>query len=57
MKLLAVTMLQAILAGARYPPPGIADTAEHRALWDRIAASVEDMPPGVMPDIPADWAD
>jgi hypothetical protein len=57
MELMAITMLRAILAGARYPPDGIADTPEHRRLWDGIVASVEGLPPGVLPDIPADWAD
>jgi hypothetical protein len=57
MELMAITMLRAITAGARYPPDGIADTPENRRLWDEIAASVADLPPGVLPDIPADWAD
>lgn len=52
----AVVMLQALLAGQDYPPPGVTDTPANRDLWDRIAADVEAMPGGVIPEIPADWS-
>lgn len=57
MELMAITMLRAIVSGARYPPDGIPDTPRNRKLWDQIKASVADLPPGVVPDIPAEWAD
>jgi hypothetical protein len=50
-------MLRAIMAGEPYPPPGVTDTPENRALWASIAADIENLPGGVLPDIPADWTE
>lgn len=48
-------MMRAILAGARYPPPGIEDTPANRALWAELAADMDRMEAlGIVPDIPAD---
>ena len=52
-----VAMLRAILAGDEFPPPGVPDTPENRQAWAGIAQSVEDLPPGVIPEIPTDWTD
>lgn len=51
----AVLMLRALLAGVSYPPPGLSDTAENKTLWAAIAADIEAMPGGILPDVPADW--
>jgi len=53
----ATVMLKAILAGESYTSTGLEDTTEHRDLWHKIAQSIEDLPPGVVPDIPAEYAD
>ncbi len=51
----AIAMLRALLAGARYPPPGVEDTPENRATWDALVADLDAMAArGVIPDIPAD---
>lgn len=44
-------MLRAQLDGRDYPPDGVQDTPRIRALWDEIAASIADPPPGVVPEI------
>jgi len=44
-------MLAAIVRGQPYPPPGVADTAASRDLWDRIEAGIAAMPPGVVPGL------
>lgn len=51
----AVRMQRAIMSGGSYPPPGIDDTPGNRALWDEIAADIEAMPDGMLPDLPHDW--
>jgi hypothetical protein len=51
----AIGMLRAILAGQPYPPEGVADTPANKDLWAAICADIENMPGGVLPDIPADW--
>jgi len=53
----SVAMLRALLAGVPYPPPGIPDTPANKAIWDGIAADIDAMPGGVLPDIPADWTE
>ena len=53
----AMAMLKALLRGDEYPPPSVEDTPRNRELWDAIAADIEAMPPGVMPDVPGDWAE
>jgi hypothetical protein len=50
-------MLKAILAGDDFPPEGVPDTPATRQAWADIAQSVEDLPAGVIPEIPPDWAD
>lgn len=52
----AVMMERAILAGQPYPPPGVPDTPANRETWARIAADIDALPGGVLPDLPADWA-
>ncbi len=52
----AIAILRALLAGDSYPPPGVTDTPANRALWAETAQAIEDLPGGVIPDIPADWA-
>jgi hypothetical protein len=53
----SVVMLRALLAGVPYPPPGVADTAENKTLWAGIAADIDAMPGGVLPDVPNDWTE
>lgn len=52
----AVIILQAIMAGQEYPPEGVPDTPANRALWAETARAVDELPPGVTPEIPPDWA-
>jgi hypothetical protein len=51
----AVRMQQAIMAGTGYPVAGVADTPENQALWDEIAAAIENLPAGTVADLPHDW--
>jgi hypothetical protein len=44
----------AVILGRAWPPPGVPDTAATRAVRDKVAADIAAMPPGVIPDIPAD---
>jgi len=53
----AVVMLRALLAGVPYPPAGVPDTPDNKTLWAGIAADIDAMPGGVLPDIPADWTE
>lgn len=51
-------MLVALGNGQPYPPPGVEDTAENRALWDQIKADLADMKArGIKPDVPWEYAD
>jgi hypothetical protein len=50
-------MYRALLAGVPYPPPGVPDTPENRAEWERMAAWLDSLEPGAIADIPFDWAD
>jgi hypothetical protein len=50
-------MYKALLAGVPYPPPGVEDTPENKATWQRLAQELEDMPAGQTPEIPAEWVD
>jgi hypothetical protein len=51
----AVQLLRAQLDGQDYPPPGVEDTPANHELWDEIAASIDALPPGVLPDVPLDY--
>lgn len=52
----ATAMLKAILAGEDYPPEGIPDTPHNQEVWERMKREIENLPPGTIVDIPADWA-
>jgi hypothetical protein len=53
----AVAILKAIMQGDDYPPKGVADTPDNRRMWDEIKREIENMSPGMIVDIPFDWAD
>jgi hypothetical protein len=53
----AAAMMREILAGGAYPPDGVPDTPANRTLWDQIGRDIESLPDGVVPDLPADWAE
>ena len=40
----AMEMYKALLAGVPYPPPGVQDTPESKATWQRLAQELDDMP-------------
>jgi hypothetical protein len=42
-----------LILGRGWPPAGVPDTAEARALRDAIAVELAALPPGVIPDVPA----
>ena len=48
-------MTRALIMGREFPPPGIDDSAENRQFWDDTAMAIENLPPGVSPDMPVDW--
>lgn len=52
----AITILKAIMMGKDYPPEGVADTPENREIWEKPKREIENLPPGTIVDIPADWA-
>jgi hypothetical protein len=52
----AVLLLNAVLNGQDYPPDGVPDTPANKALYAQIAADVDAMPGGVLPDVPSDWS-
>jgi hypothetical protein len=46
-----------LLAGLDWPYPGVGDTGENRATRDRLATWLDELPPGVLPDIPSDYTE
>lgn len=42
--------------GDGYPPAVVADTPENRLVWDETAREIANLRPGVVVDIPGDWA-
>lgn len=52
-----MAMQRAIMAGQEFPPAGVAGTPENRAIWDKIAGDMENMPPGTVPEIPGEWVE
>jgi hypothetical protein len=54
---LSVIMARAIASGDDWPPAGVPDTPDNRALWDEITANVQELrAQGIQPDVPSDWA-
>lgn len=51
-------MLASQLRGDVYPPDGVGDSPENRALWNQIGDEVRDMKArGVVPDVPWEYTD
>jgi hypothetical protein len=50
----AIKLTTAAGLGADFAAAGVPDTAENRALFARIKADVAKLPPGVIPDVPAE---
>lgn len=48
-----IAVARAVILAAPWPPPGVPDTAQARALRDQIAAEIAAMPPGIIPDLPS----
>ena len=44
-----------IILSRPWPPAGVPDTPATRAMRDEIAAQIAGMPPGVIPEVPAEW--
>lgn len=53
----ATAILQAVLMGRTFADSGVPNTADARKLWADMERAVEDMPDGMIPDIPAEWPD
>lgn len=53
----AVELLKARIAGKGYPVAGVPDTPRNRDLWEEIGRDIENLPPGVTPDIPGEWSE
>jgi hypothetical protein len=52
----AILLLKARINGDSFPPPGVEDTLRNRALRDEIGQDLDNLPPGVTPEIPFDHA-
>lgn len=52
----AIALYRAVLAGQPFPA-SVPDTATNQALFAQITSDVESLPPGVVPDIPWDYAE
>jgi len=52
---IAVVLAGAAALGGEFPP-GVPNTAGNRAAFSKIKAEIAAMPPGVMPDLPWDYA-
>ena len=51
-----VAIETAVILGRDWPPPGVPDTAETRAMRDRISTETAALDAaGIMPDVPSEW--
>lgn len=51
----AVSILRAVIDELPFEDARVEDNDRNRQLYAETATAVAELPPGVMPDIPADW--